>query len=388
MPLLPEDFVGHKWNPGHYMLTWWGDQPQSAFDVILNEPLIKGVKARYLWKWLEPEFGKYDFTMIEKDLDYLQSFDKRLCIYPYYMYNRSPIPDYIKNDAVYGGVINVGNREIPKIWLPAVMDRLIALYQALGRWFNREPFIEAVNTQETSVAIGSDIKKDPGSGYSDKGYVEQLKRLIVEAKKAWPNTVIYKNTNFMAGNSFTVMQDFVHFAYENHIGIGGPDIVPGKDSTAQKIAREYFGKMPLSFDVQAPSLGGHEGAFLPKELLDHGVDYLNINHFYWISQGEQNGEEYSFEHGIVPAINQSHGKINAGCPDNLGRCYTDYVPDDLEPEPDDPNKRYNELVAKYDELLLRYEGLVADNELLKAEFSQYKRLVADSIKTLSDSLNG
>lgn len=318
--LISSNQVGHKWNPGHYMLTWWGDDPFSKYNKMLNEPNFLGCKERFLWRFLEPTKDNYDFSLIEQNLEYLRSYGKRLVISPYYMYARTPYPDYIAdNPGTYGEIVAVENSTstLPRIWTAPVMDRLIALYEALADRFDNELYIEAISTQETSIPLSPEQKADPAINYTNEEYVTQLKRLVTAATAAWQHTIFEHKVNFMAGNSLTVMQDFVSHIYNAGGGCGGPDAIPDSISTGQDVSKDYFGMMPLAVDVQSPELGGHEGYYLPEDIYQFAINTLKVDHMYWIEQGTEKGDDYSFVYGIVPTVNSHDGAINTGFPTNI-----------------------------------------------------------------------
>ena len=67
--------VAPKWHPGHYVFV--GEKPIIADDIL---PHFQGVQKLYKWKLLEPEQGKYDFSLIKTDLALLKKSGKQLVI--------------------------------------------------------------------------------------------------------------------------------------------------------------------------------------------------------------------------------------------------------------------------------------------------------------------
>ena len=84
-----------RFNPGHYVGLGPGEEPREI--VQLDEPAIRGVSLRYFWRWLEPEPGEYDFSGVERDLEYLSACGKQLVVFVMDMrYSaHSPLPDYL-----------------------------------------------------------------------------------------------------------------------------------------------------------------------------------------------------------------------------------------------------------------------------------------------------
>jgi hypothetical protein len=64
----PQPEAKRKFNPGHYV-TIGRHELRSGVNVnaVLGKGLT-GVQLRYSWANLEPEEGRYDFSVIERDL--------------------------------------------------------------------------------------------------------------------------------------------------------------------------------------------------------------------------------------------------------------------------------------------------------------------------------
>ena len=134
-----------KWHPGHYMnLSISGTQDaRPQIDAIANEPAIKGVVLYLYWSQLEKSKGVYDFSQIDFYLNKLKTLakPKRLVVNirdrKFGTTARTGIiPAYMLSDPIYkGGVAYQSNDSmVARLWEPAVMDRMIALYRAqIGR---------------------------------------------------------------------------------------------------------------------------------------------------------------------------------------------------------------------------------------------------------------
>jgi len=321
-----------KWHPGHYMLVY-RDAPQSQLDDIRDEPTVKGAQIRYMWADLEPRKGVYDFSRIESDLDYLASMPtpKRLIaqIMDREFNTDDPtgaVPDYLLNDSQYnGGVARSKNGYIARIWDQAVMDRQIALYQALAHRFNDEPYFEGITTEETAPGFDSESPPD----YSRPALAAQLKRMMVAARRAWPNTNVFVYTNFLVGE----LEGIISHAHTNQCGVGGPDVTPRAPSAGARIIMgidggvRFAGKMPIAFAVQSPELCGKEGCNRPPDIYSHAVNELGVNYLFWLRFGTAKDtatDKYSWRDGMLPVIRANNGRINAACPSNYhGACSTD-----------------------------------------------------------------
>lgn len=317
-----------KWHPGHYMLAYLG-APQSDFDIMLNEPNIKGVQVRYFWSDLEPKKGQYDFSQIESDLAYLQASGKRLVAMVMersFTLRKKPLPNYLLTTPVYnGGAAPSKNGTIARLWERPVMDRLIALYQALGARFNNEPYFEAISVPETSPGF----RGNNPPGYSPAKWASELKRGMTALKTAFPNTVVLQSANSLGGS--TEIPGIIDHAYNIGIGVQGPDLYvnPGKITAAQQYRMaKYLNKMPMSDLVSFPVLCGRAaypaGATCTSldTIFNQGVNVFKNNYIFWIRNGSANGASYAFSPGIISTINKYGGKINSKCPQNIGSCNT------------------------------------------------------------------
>lgn len=321
-----------KWHPGHYMLVYL-DAPQSHLDDLRNEPELKGAQIRYLWADLEQQKGVYDFSRIESDLRYLSSMPtpKRLVVQ---LMDRKfgtndphgIVPEYLLNDPQYsGGVAATKNGYAARIWNKSVMDRLIALNQALAKRFDKEPYFEGITIGETTPGFGSQTWP---SDYSRAELAKQLKRLMTAARSAWQRTNLFVYTNYLVGE----IDGLIAHASDTGCGVGGPDVTPRAPSAGARIimgidgGRSYIGKTPLAFAIQSGELCGKEGCNLPRDLYKFAVNDLGANYLFWLRFGtakDTADEKYSFREGMLPVIRANGGKINTACPLNYrGACST------------------------------------------------------------------
>src|ERR1700733_15463116 len=179
--------AGIKWHPGHYMSIRnshrYDEQDFGYIRELANEPTVMGILRDWKWRDVEPKKGEYDFSEID---DYLNAV-KKLPGSKHFIIrieNRTfggqkgiVVPDYLLNDAAYaGGQIAMAHGVVARIWEPAVMDRLIALTQALAARYDAEPLVEGISTSETAIGFSSDYPAP--STFSTGALLEQLERLI------------------------------------------------------------------------------------------------------------------------------------------------------------------------------------------------------------------
>lgn len=124
-------------------LVYFGRDRQLIRDhPLLSHPLFKGAQIMYPWRQLEPEKGRYDFSQVKEDYEYLKKFGKTLFIQlqdatfstkyegvPLYLlskeYNGGAVPQYDDNNKPAGWVA--------KRWNKKVRERFQLLFEALGK---------------------------------------------------------------------------------------------------------------------------------------------------------------------------------------------------------------------------------------------------------------
>jgi len=191
-----------------------------------------------------------------------------------------------------------------KRWVPAVMDRMIALYTALGKRFDKEPYFEAIKTTENSAVWAG--------GFSVAAQTAQLKRQMLALANAFPQTQVFQGLNWSKAEIAVLFP----YAHSIGIGVGGPDILPTYPTDAYPFYRQYYGKMPLAIDGQnngvSPYLRSGDVDF--DDLYTFAITDprgLRVNYVIWSSS--ENGT-WSFQNKVVPLVNRHKGYINSGCP--------------------------------------------------------------------------
>ncbi len=263
-----------KWNPGHYMAS---DAVMSAgkslsyvqpeMDDLNNQDAIQGYRAWFTWGALEPSQGNYDFSVVDAVLARLKTAynkPKRLVIGIWdYSQNAKgqnstgTIPAYIQQNPIYGASPVAGSygwwgknsngtstgMYAPSLYNPAVMDRFIALVQALGKHLDGEPYFEALVVQEdATIAEAASGFGAPDPAYSDSGWLNQLERLLTAATAAFPHTsVVLQNTYFDRPTYAATMEQWMA---KNRIA-------PGSADSAGQSSISTYGTTILSDGIQS-----------------------------------------------------------------------------------------------------------------------------------------
>lgn len=316
--------AGMKFHPGHYMildgiLTSAELRARHAreIDAIAQDPTIRGVKLWLFWGAVEPTEGNYQpgYEIIDAYLAKLKAANKYLILSVqdrkfggYAPADRPKIfPTYLVSRY---GLTKGRNVETLRVWQQPTMDRYIAMVRALAARYEKHANFEMLQTEETalSVPLGLD-------GYTLTAYGTQLKRLLVEARKAWPTTQVRLSTNFYGSDA--QMLELLRFCAEKGIAIGGPDVIPNQSIQANRLYRQHLlGKVVWVSEVQSPSLGGHEGTFTADQLYKAAM-LDKPSYVLWYRNTWQAGAAQKWDTGLLPYIRGVSGKVVSECPANI-----------------------------------------------------------------------
>jgi hypothetical protein len=292
-----------KWHPGHYVFLG----TSKLTSEVLTLPHFRGVQKVYTWRDFEPELGRYDFSTLKADLALAKKHGRQLVVqfsFKSFAKGLRNVPDYLTG-AEYGGGVYVTTKGSlnPVIWNRNVAARFDAVLTALGREFDRDPNLEAVNLPET--ATSAQFEKFPQANiepYTEQGYFAALKQQMATLRRVFPNTVVIQYLNFPP-NLLGALTDY---AKEIGVGMGGPDVYPRESplSDPQTGIYRLYGKLagtvPMGAAVQVENysialkkrsgwgrvhLGeAKPGDEIPFPVRDHlrlAQQTLKLNYLFW-----------------------------------------------------------------------------------------------------------
>lgn len=285
--------------PANFLYT--GSDELADISKILERGDIEGVQIVYNWKGLETGKNQYDFSQIEKDLQFLNLLNKKLFIQiqdRFFLPDAKNVPRYLMEDPVYGGGIApqydnpgenipVGSGWVAQQWNQQVRLRFQKLLGALGKQFDGRVY--GVNLPETAVDL--DIKRDKTGFGCDKYFNAELENLKA-AKSAFKKSYVVQYVNFWPcewGNDRNYMGRIFEFAVKNNIGLGGPDIVPDKKAQMKNsypFFNRYKDKLCLiAMAVQEPTLTYTNPKtakpFTREEFQEFAMNYLGAKIIFW-----------------------------------------------------------------------------------------------------------
>lgn len=308
---IPQDDIKH-------FVYFTRDRQAIHGHPLLTHPRFAGAQIMYPWAQLEPKEGRYDFSIIRDDLDYLRSHGKTLFIQlqdATFTPAFKGVPAYLLTDAYDGGAIpqldDNGRHEgwVAKRWNPAVRARFAKLLSALGEAFDGQ--IEGINLQET--AIGVTAEQDPT--FSPAGYAQALQDNMQALKAAFPMSTTMLYANFMPGEWLPwedqgYLRSLYQYGNEIGVGLGAPDLmVQRKGQLNHALAMMHEGKftVPLGIAVQDGNYIGQTGNTdvvsdrpnLVPMLHAFAQDFLKVDYMFWVNQPPY------FEQDVLPAFSDA-----------------------------------------------------------------------------------
>lgn len=273
----PPTKAGIKWHPGHYLLpnmvhSAGNKLSPSVITDLADEPAIQGLQLKVNWALIEPTRGNYNFSELEAHLAQLEKIGKR---YVLQVMDRNfggssaqgVLPPYLATEPGGNGGWHVKRRNNvdkgvqARIWVPAVMDRVIALHRALAARFDQEPYFEGIVLSESEVGF---TPAEAPSDFEPDNLRDQYVRLYQELPKVWKKTNVFTFINYFQTHERT--RALIETAYQNRLALGGPDIKVSESSLswAQNVligkrwsgsawvsgGKDYRGKMAVGFAQQ------------------------------------------------------------------------------------------------------------------------------------------
>lgn len=275
-----------KSHPGHYVALNRHDDPARVMDGLAL-PGVRGVQIRYTWKSLEPERGRYDFSRLAADLDRAGRLGLRLVAFiedKSFFTDEHLLPAYLDAQALpfsRGGMV-------AKRWDPLVVERLGALFSALGARFDEHPYFEGIALQESAMGFSPEI--EAAHGYTPEKYRDALIAILRSARRGLPHSQVFWYMNFLEGRQ-AYLADVAEVAVEERIAMGGPDVLPDRASLVRltyPIYRRFAGRLTLFCSIQNDSYAhpragadGAGGYWTLEQLLIFARDELHVDYLFW-----------------------------------------------------------------------------------------------------------
>lgn len=297
-------------------------------EAVRNHPFLQitrfeGAQIMYPWKLLEPEKGKYDFSLISEDYLYLKNHGKKLFIQ---LQDATFNPDYIgvpeyllTKEYNYGAIYQYNDDGKPEGWVARrwnkkVQQRFALLLEALGKEFDGK--IEGINLQESAIGVS----KNMDSTFSPQIYVLALKVNMMALRRAFPNSTTMQYANFMPGEwlpweDLGYLRSIYKYGEKIGVGLGAPDLMvnrKGQLNHALAMMHENKFSVPLGIAIQDGNYVGKTGAdedYHESEVSENlnkpslvpllhafAKNFLQIDYMFWVNQ-----EPY-FTQQVIPCF--------------------------------------------------------------------------------------
>jgi hypothetical protein len=270
---------------------------------FLSYSMFTGAQIMYAWRDLEPEKGKYDFSIVRQDYEYLEKYHKKLFVQLQdvtFSHKYKAVPDYVLTAEYNGGAVPQYNDDgspggwVAKRWNKKVRERFALLLKALGEEFDGK--IEGINLQETSIGVRD-------SSFSQLGYIAGLKENMLALKKGFPTSTTMIYANFIPGEWLPwddkgYLRGIYQYGEQIGVGLGGPDLmVTRKAQLNHALAMMHEGHftVPLGIAVQDGNYIGETGDIdeetkkkphvnIVPMLHAFAKDFLRVKYMFWSNQ--------------------------------------------------------------------------------------------------------
>jgi hypothetical protein len=278
-----------KFNPGHYVVMMRKFQTQAYMYTATNHPGIRGVVKRYTWRSLEPSLGAYNFSEVQSDLTWAQSYGMQLVVYieDKTFVDELPGPDYLAKYMLR----NRSNGYTLQRWDPYVVARMNALTKAFGARFDSNTALEGVIVGEESAPSLPGTTLD-ATGYTPEKYRDALISMLSTAADNLPTSRVFFNQNFFPRKPAYLAVVAAAVAPKGVV-MGGPDNAPDLKALLTlnyPIYHQFQGKMPMFIQVE-PLSYWHEHAtsgyatkyWTMPELFAYALENLHSNYMFWVN---------------------------------------------------------------------------------------------------------
>jgi hypothetical protein len=278
---------GRKYNRGHYiaMVKWDTDDHPAIIDSI--KPGVVGFHKRYYWSDLEPSYGNYDFSQVQRDLNLLagQGLQLVILIEDRTFKNVRATPAYLWDTYT---LRNRTNGYTSARWDPYVVSRYNALTRAMGERFDAHPNFEGIAIQESSLGLDKAVRE--AAGYTPAKYRDALIDMLSSASQSFPTSRVFWYMNFLVGKQ-AYIADVAEAVAPHGVVMGGPDVLPDESSLVNQtypFYSQFRDKMPLFGGMQFDSYRHlHVDTSYPTkywtmgEQFRYARDKLHVNYIFW-----------------------------------------------------------------------------------------------------------
>jgi hypothetical protein len=321
--------TGGTYDPPRSFIYFGLERERISEEAFLDNEGVVGAQLKYTWRELEPERGRYAFESIERDLAFLESYEKQLFIQIQdvsFDGDRINVPDYLLSDPAYHGGAALQyyleeddpKRPVPEGWVarrwdPAVRGRFSMLLDALATSFDGR--IAGLNLPETSIGFG--LARLWPEGYTPAAYYAGILELMDSAAYAFTHSPVVLYANFMPGEELPdddhgYLKGVYAHAEAIGLGVGGPDLLPNRWFQRQHSLPLIAGRSTGTVAGVAVQWGNLEDRnretgerVTVDDLYEYARDELRLDFIFWGTQ------EPFYSRDILPYLASLAGERGA-----------------------------------------------------------------------------
>lgn len=199
---------------------------QQLTEHATGYAIVRGYQRIWYWPVFEAAKDSYVWNTIDSYLSSLQPYSKGLIVQlqvKSFANNQNNFPSYLRT-ATYGGGIyqDTDNGWNLRLWEPAVVARLIALFEAIAARYDGHPLFYGLVIPESAAKQPVDATLAANWATLSKQYAQAHAQLGVSLKSIFAKTptAIYFNSGPSAVG-------YMKTAVDLGSGIGGPDVYIG-----------------------------------------------------------------------------------------------------------------------------------------------------------------
>jgi hypothetical protein len=224
------------------------------------------------------------------------------------------VPGYLQTSAFNWGLVETQTGFAARLWEPAVMDRLIALYKRIAWRYESDAYFVGIASEETTLGLDQPFP----SGYSHEALTRQYIRLVKAVRPAMPTSNLFIYTNWIG--SADLMSELIQSFVGPGVSAGGSNILPGRLTLGQRVYTGVYGAdyrwtLPFASSVET----GELKANTPREINNWAYNEVRAHYMFWARNTWAGPSSSRWHTGILPFL-RSKPPIRTRCPDAYGRC--------------------------------------------------------------------
>lgn len=225
---------------GHYFSTHYSDTPADAASLCEHAG-VSGVVWRQTWNEVEKSPGVYNFSSFDKVLAAIAASRKPTCqLWLFVEFKsfpnsptRNPCPTYLQ--ARHSAPNSFGHGAATCfMWEPQMVAAYAAMMKAAAARYDRNPRIEGLIIQESSLGFNGAYSQDVADGgtYTPRAWRDALITIIDQCASAFARSRCMAFLNFLRGGQ-SYLDDIsaaITSVPNNQVCFSGPDLLPNETS--------------------------------------------------------------------------------------------------------------------------------------------------------------